>query len=106
MGPYKSLTNAITEVAMQANEVSSLIYRMRQANRRLTGSCGEQPINAATPPGRGDRAFDESPPLLVGLTMSMEHLNSAIAELRDEVIFLESISETNQDTMMVAKAPR
>lgn len=101
MGPYKNLSNTSSELGMQADEVSSLIYRVRQANRRLTGGCGEQ-VAVPTGAGRVDKvAYDEAPPLLVGLTVALERLNLAIAELRDEVVYLESVSETNQDTMVV-----
>jgi len=97
MGPQRSLTSLINEVHSQTAEVNSFVNRLRQANRRLTGSTGESPtVLGAGAVGRLSEKVDEMPPLMVALTTAMENLNSATADLRAEVGYLETLSETGE----------
>jgi hypothetical protein len=104
-GPLKSLSALTDEVRAQTAEVHGFVYRMRDANRRLTGSTGEQPTKLERLDGggrMGDAPTDRNP-LLVDLTVATEALNSATAELRAELVYFETmVSETGQDTKSYA----
>lgn len=86
MGPMKNLSAMADEVRSQTSEVMSLVHRMRDANRRLTGNTGEVPTNAAV---AGVATKPEANPLLVDLTVAIEHLNGATADLRAEIDYFE-----------------
>lgn len=93
MGPMKNLSTMADEVRSQTAEVMSFVHRMRDANRRLTGNTGEAPTNAAV---AGSGAMKpEANPLLVDLTIAIEHLNGATADMRAEIIYFETmVAET------------
>lgn len=94
MGPQKSLSNMAEEVRGQTAEVLSFVTRLREANRRLTGSTGESPTQLGGS-GRSEAGqIEDRRPLLVEMTTALEHLNAATADLRDEVSYLEGVSET------------
>lgn len=94
MGPMKNLSMMANEVRSQVSEVMSLVHRMRDANRRLTGNTGELPTKgeeAGAPVGMPP----EANPLLVDLTVAIEHLNGATANLRAEIDYFEAtVAET------------
>jgi hypothetical protein len=93
-GPQRSLTGIIEDIRSQTGEVNSIVYRMRTAGRRLTGTTGEAPT-PLTGAGRPPEA-EEVPPLMVQLTIGTEKLNQAIAALRAEVSHMENLSETGR----------
>lgn len=98
----RTISSMIDEVRSQTSEVLNFVDRLRTANRRLTGSTGEQP----TPIGKisGEVAGAKDMPLLEELNTELERLNAATADLRAEVNFFESISETSVPDNGVAKA--
>lgn len=105
MGPMKNLSAMANEVRCQASEVMSLVYRMRDANKRLTGNTGELPTNrveAGAPVGMPP----EANPLLVDLTVAIEHLNGATADLRAEINYFETmVAETGVSPSSPPSAP-
>jgi hypothetical protein len=99
MGPIRSLSGMNDDVLEQTNEVQSLVRRLRDANRRLTGTTGEAPtpLNAASGGSGEATKLPAPPPLLIRLTQSIEALNAATSDLRAEVSYLENFSETGSD---------
>lgn len=95
-----SISTMTKQVLEQTSEVHSLVDRLRTASRRMTGSTGEAPTQLA---GRGEGPMskeDSEPPLLVSLGNAIERLNSATADLRSEVGYLEGFTETARDSTM------
>jgi hypothetical protein len=103
MGPQKSLSELTDDVRVQTSAVNDFVHRLRAANRRLTGSTGEQPTQLAQAAARNE--VDEMPPLMVGMTIAIEHLNSAMSDLRAEISYMERLSETADHGEVSAKAP-
>ncbi len=102
----RTISSMIAEVRSQRDEVRGFVERLRNANRHLTGATGETPTKLADV-----RAQNGGPttmtPLLEDLNIELESLNSATADLRDEIGFLETVSETcapTEATYAAAKA--
>ncbi len=103
MGPMKSLSAMANEVRSQTEEVMSFVHRMRDANRRLTGSTGETPQKEVG----GPTAPQPPNPLLVDLNVAIEHLNGATADLRSEINYFEQmVSETGPTEASAGVASR
>lgn len=97
MGPIRSISGVTMDIINQRDEIRSLIRRLREANRKLTGSTGEAPTPLAQSAGQAVNATI-NPPLLVQLTVEAEQLAQSINELRHEVGYLEQFSETANET--------
>jgi hypothetical protein len=98
MGPIRSISGVTNDLMIQRDEVRSLIRRLREANRRLTGSTGEAPTPLAQNAAGQVVNTTITPPLLVQLTVEAEYLAQAVNELRYEVGYLEQFSETGNET--------
>lgn len=89
----RNISSMIAEVRSQTSEVRSFVDRLRAANRHLTGQTGETPPKLSDAREGGTKTSMQ-PPLLEDLNSELEQLNAATADLRNEVNFLEGISET------------
>lgn len=90
----RNISSMIAEVRSQTSEVRSVVDRLRNANRRLTGATGETPTKLSDARDGNNLKASIQPPLLEDLNSELEQLNAATADLRNEVNFLEGISET------------
>lgn len=96
MGPMRNLTGIIEDIRAQTDEVTSITHRMRSANKRLTGGTGEAPTPLTNQGGTLSAIKEDEPPLMVKLTIVTEKLNQAMAALRAEISYFETLSETGQ----------
>lgn len=90
----RSLSSMISEVRSQTAEVNNIVDRLRSASRSLTGSTGQAPtdINSI----KGQPVPEPERPLMQQLDFELERLNSATADLRNEMSHVETYSETGE----------
>jgi hypothetical protein len=94
MGPIRSLTGMIDDITEQTNQVTALTRRLRDANKRLTGSTAlDRQAEVAAQEPRGPV---EVLPTLARLTLAIEGHGSAVTALRDEIAYMEQFSETGE----------
>lgn len=91
-----TISNMTGEITGLINEASSIVGRLRSANRRLTGETGEEPTQLASAVGPKVRDAVETGPLLPELQAAIETLNSKLRDIRLEVSHLENVSETGE----------
>lgn len=99
----RSISSMTAEIRSQTEEVWNGVHRVRNANRRMTGSTGEQPTPINVVKGSNVDKIDRELSMLDELSMAIEHLNSATAELRDELACMEGYTETASTLGMVEK---
>ncbi len=89
----RTLSSMIAEVRSQTDEVRGAVERLRTANRHMTGNTGESPtpIGSVNAKALADRA---EVPIMDELNSALEHLNSATADLRAELMHMEGYTET------------
>jgi len=98
MGPIRSLTGMIDDVNEQTSLVHGLTRRIREANRRLTGSSAfeSMPQTVGSTAAQDRSGPVEVLPTLARLTLAISGNGSAISELREEVAYMESFAETGE----------